>query len=73
MCGCGEWEGFGPRFGFGRHFRVHGWGHRRYFTREDEIRFWEEYQKDLEEELAEVTGRIERLKKSRPKDAAAAV
>ncbi len=43
------------------------------FTREDEIRFWEEYQKDLEEELAEVTGRIERLKKSQPKEAASAV
>ncbi len=73
MWGCGDWQGFGPRFGFGRRFGFHHWGHRRYFTREDEIRFWEEYQKDLEEELAEVTGRIERLKKSQPKEAASAV
>jgi hypothetical protein len=51
------WCGF-PHFGF-RH-----WGRSHYFTQEDEIHYWEEYQKDLEEELAEVAGRIERLKKS---------
>ncbi len=71
MCGCWEWQGFGPPRGFGRGFGFSRWG-RRYPTREDEIRFWEEYQKDLEEELADVTSRIERLKKSQQKESASA-
>ncbi len=52
------WCDCGPHFGFAH------WRRSRYFTKEDAIRYWEEYQKDLEEELAEVAGRIERLKKS---------
>ncbi len=72
MRGCWGWEGFGPRHRFGHGFGFHHWRGPRYSTREDEIRFWEEYQKDLEEELAEVTGRIERLKKSQQKESAAA-
>ena len=71
MYDCCGWQGFGPPHGFGRRFGHGRWGSPRYFSREDEIRFWEEYQKDLEEELAEVTGRIERLKKSQPKESAA--
>ncbi len=69
MFGCWDWEGFMPHHGFGRRFGFHHGGHSRYFTREDEIRFWEEYQKDLEEELAGVTGRIERLKKAQQQTA----
>ncbi len=58
----GAWYGaswdFGPRSVFVR------WGHRHHYTIEDELRDLEEYQKDLEEELAEIAARIERLKKS---------
>lgn len=72
MCDCWEWQGFGPPRGFSRRFGFSHWGRRRYFTREDEIHFWEEYQKDLEEELAEVASRIERLKKSQQKESASA-
>lgn len=72
MCGCWGWQGFGPPRGFGRRFGFSRWGGPRDFTREDEIRFWEEYQKDIEEELAEVTGRIDRLKKSQQKESASA-
>jgi hypothetical protein len=53
------------------HFGIAHWRRSRYFTKEDAIRYWEEYQKDLEEELAEVAGRIERLKKSAPQEKAA--
>lgn len=60
-----HWWGCGPHFVFAH------WGRRHYFTREDEIEFWEEYQKDLEEELAEVTGRIERLKKAAQREKSA--
>ncbi len=55
----GQWCGFGPRSSIFVH-----WGHGHHYTMEDEIRDLEEYQKDLEEELAEVAARIERLKKS---------
>lgn len=72
MWGCWDWQGFAPPRGFGRRFGFGRWGSRRYFTREDELRFWEEYRKDLEEELADVTSRIERLKKSQQKESAAA-
>ncbi len=76
MRDCWEWGGFGPRHGFshgfGHRFGFHHWRGSGYSTREDEIRFWEEYRKDLEEELADVTGRIERLKKSQQKESAAA-
>lgn len=58
-------HGFGHRFGF------RPWDGPRP-SREDQIRFWEEYQKDLEEELADVAGRIERLKKSQTQESAAA-
>ncbi len=70
MCDCWDWRGFGSPRGFGRRFGFGRWG-RRYPTREDEIRFWEEYQRDLEEELADVTSRIERLKKSQQKESVA--
>jgi hypothetical protein len=72
MCGCWQWQGFAPRRGFGRRFAFGRWGGPWYPTREDELRFWEEYQKDLEEELADVTTRIERLKKSQQKESASA-
>lgn len=67
MCRGWGWHGFGPQFGFGH------WGPPHHFTKEEAIRYWEEYQKDLEEELAEVAGRIERLKKSaQPREQTAA-
>jgi len=59
------WCGCEPHFGFAHVRRS------RYFTKEDVLRYWEEYQKDLEEELAEVAGRIERLKKSVQQEKAA--
>lgn len=71
MCDCWEGQGFRPPRGFGRRFGHSRWGWR-YPTREDEIRYWEEYQKDLEEELADVTSRLERLKKSQQKESAPA-
>lgn len=58
------WCGCEPHFGFAHWRRPHR------LTKEDAIRYWEEYQKDLEEELAEVAGRIERLKKSVQSDKA---
>ncbi len=72
MCGCWGGQGFEFRSGFGRRFGFSRWGSPRHSTREDKIAFWEEYQKDLEEELAEVTSRIERLKKSQQKESASA-
>ena len=70
MCGCWGGQGFEFRPGFGRRFGFSRWGGPRYSTRENKIGYWEEYQKDLEEELAEVTSRIERLKKSQQKESA---
>ncbi len=72
MCGCWQWQGFARPRGFGRRFRFSHWGGPWYPTREDELRSWEEYQKDLEEELADVTTRIERLKKSQQKESPSA-
>jgi hypothetical protein len=70
MYGCCGGPGFGPQYGFGRRFGMGHWAGPRRFTREEEIDMWEEYQKDLEEELAEVTSRVERLK-SRQKEGTA--
>lgn len=72
MYGCWEWQGFHRLHGMRHRFGFGHWGGPRPLSREDKIRFWEEYQKDLEEELADVTGRIERLKKSQPKESTAA-
>ena len=58
----------GPQFGaqFGPHLAFRRWQRMRFASTEERIRFWEEYQRDLEEELAEVSDRIARLKKAAP-------
>ena len=52
------------RRGYGRHFG------RRRFDRESMLPRLEEYQRDLEQELADVADLIERLKEEGPKETA---
>lgn len=55
---CSPW--MGPRFGwFGPGMR------RRWLSKADLIRWLEEYQKDLEQELADVAEELNRLKEQR--------
>ena len=57
MCGCG-WSGYGPRLaGWGYGPRFVGWP-----SRENRIQQLEEYQRDLEQQVADVAGEIQRLK-----------
>ena len=57
-------EGHHRRRGYGR-----GFGRRR-FDREEMLPRLEEYQKDLEQELADVADLIKRLQEERPKETA---
>jgi hypothetical protein len=52
------------RRGYGRHFG------RRRFDREEMLPRLEEYQKDLEQELADVADLLRRLKEEQPKETA---
>ncbi|MBI2846126.1 MAG: DUF5320 domain-containing protein [Chloroflexi bacterium] len=62
MCGAGMYYGPGMRHNrfFSRRMGMRPWW---YVSREEAIESLEEYQKDLEEELAEVVSRIEKLRK----------
>lgn len=63
MCGAGFYgPGAWHRRGFGRRMWGRPWW---YISREEAIEALEEYQKDLEEELAEVVSRIEKLRKEK--------
>jgi hypothetical protein len=59
-CGCGCGAG-GPGH-FGPHGRRFGDSHRP--TVDEELKFWEERQRDLEEQLADVVERVRRLRKA---------
>lgn len=47
----------------------HGYRRRRFGNREDWVRRLEEYQRDLEQELADVADLIRRLKEEKPEPA----
>jgi hypothetical protein len=59
-CGCGC--GAGGRGHHGRHGRQFGGFHQP--TVDDELKFWQERQRDLEEQLADVVERVRRLRKA---------
>jgi hypothetical protein len=70
--GPGAWAGHGAGAWFGHHgpWQGHGYGHAFEFTRridrEAALRHLEEYQRDLEEEVADVADLIRRLKAEPP-------
>ena len=56
------------------HGRRRGWGRRgfgsRWYSHENVLERLEEYQRDLEQELADVSDLLKRLKEERPKETA---